>query len=91
MEGYEFDSPEDLINWIREKTDDLQEVQIPLATNVGVVSSNGEQVLTKGAGAILLFINGRQSIIRIEDAEALINDGVLHRMGIKIKLRPMMK
>jgi hypothetical protein len=77
-----FESPEDLMNWIREKSDDLVEVQL-LSTEVQVTARDGNY-RTVGAGARLLFLDGKHSIIPREYADRLIKDGLLDRMQIKV-------
>jgi len=81
----DFGTTEKLIRFIQEKSDDLEFVEIPQSpTMVGV--EDGIKVSQRIVGMILYFAGGKKSLLTSNDAEALLNDGLLNRMKIKIKL-----
>lgn len=77
-----FESPEELDAYLREKTDDIENVQIFVRDVVTYPS--GEQ--ERGVGGLLVMCGGDKAVIPLAAMERLINDGVLQKMGIKVRL-----
>jgi len=84
-----FPTQEELINELKSKMDDVESVVLPIASELQVVNAAGHQVRrASGAGGQIKYINGESIFIHRDDMEAMINDGVFQRIGIKIKLKP---
>ena len=80
MEQHLFPNPDRLLDHIREKSDDIEKVGIPRfhqMTLGGLVYNN--------PGMIFFMIGGVKSVIGLQDAERVLNDGILNRMKIKIE------
>jgi len=75
----DFGSTEALINYIKEKADDIEFVEIPQSP---YLTRNERNVVI---GMILHCVND-EKVISPRAAETLLNDGLLNRMSIKIKL-----
>ena len=85
-EEHHFASLEGLLAYLREHTDDIDSIVIPIHDGVMFVGPKGDKLNMPGVGAILKFCSGRTKVIHREAAEALINDGVLQRSKIKCML-----
>ena len=71
----------ELVKIIQEQSDDIAKVVVPQHPYILL---EGEQV---EAGLVIHLISGRLRIIPNKtDAEAVLNDGILNRMRIKIEL-----
>jgi len=74
---------EGLLKYIQERTDDIEKAVIPQHLTI-VFQPGNEQVQ---AAMVLHLISGETLIVRDkEDAEAVLNDGILNRMKIRIEL-----
>ena len=74
---------EGLLKYIKERTDDIQKAVIPQHLSI-VFQPNGERV---EAAMVLHLISGETLIVRdTADTEAVLNDGILNRMKIKIEI-----
>lgn len=83
MELWNAGSTSELVKHIQEQSDDIEKVVIPQHPYI-VMQPTGEQV---EAGLVIHLISGRLKIIpNKEDAEAVLNDGILNRMKIRIEL-----
>jgi hypothetical protein len=72
-----------LLQYIREKADDIEKAVIPQHLSI-VFHPSGEQV---EAGLVFHLVSGEVLIVKEkQDAEAVLNDGILNRMKIKIEL-----
>ncbi len=85
----EFQSSEDLLEFLREHSDDIDSVVIPVQHSVEFHGPAGQRLNTTKVGAVLKLCSGRLQLISREDAAMLINDGVLQRMKIKCVLDPL--
>lgn len=84
----QFPSQEALIQELKGRIDDVESVVLPIAGAIQITNAAGLPVRQMtGVGGQIKYISGESVIIHVEDMEAMINDGVLYRMGIKIKLR----
>lgn len=73
----------ELLRYIQERSDDIEKIVIPQYPCITFPAS-GEQV---EAGLVIHLIGGDLKIIpNKQDAEAVLNDGILHRMRIRIEL-----
>ena len=89
-EKRQFKAPQDLLQYLREKADDIDCVQIPVDVNpVRFSSADGAQVgAMANVGALLTLCSGESLVVGREDAEMLINDGILQRLNIVVKIQP---
>lgn len=87
-----FNTSEELLQYLREHSDDIEGVTIPVLEGVDFVNQrDGQRIRRTNVGAIVEVVSGRSFVISREDAEMLINDGVLQRMRIKCVLSPLPK
>lgn len=82
-----FESSDELLAYLREHTDDIEKVVIPIQPAVELRDAAGNRVAARrAAGAWLQLCGGDSILLSREDAAMLINDGVLQRMNIKCVL-----
>jgi hypothetical protein len=72
--------------YLREHTDDIDLVSIPVQQGAAFGGPGGHKIQMAGVGAVLKTCSGRRLAISRDDAEVLINDGVLQRLKIRCKL-----
>jgi len=71
------------LQYIKEKSDDIEKVVIPQSQFI-IFPKTGERI---EASLVLHLIGGALKIVpNKRDAEAVLNDGILNRMKIKIEL-----
>lgn len=81
MELWNAGNTPELVRIIQEQSDDIEKVVIPQHPYIVL---EGEQV---EAGLVIHLISGRLRVIPNKtDAEAVLNDGILNRMSIRIEL-----
>lgn len=88
-ESFQFETSDQLLEYLREHTDDIDSVVIPVQEGITFVGPQGQQMPMKNIGAILNRCAGGPLVIHREDAAMLINDGVLQRLRIKCILDPL--
>lgn len=72
-----------LLRYLQERSDDIEKVVVPQHPYI-VFPTTGERV---EAGLVIHLVGGDLKIIpNKQDAEAVLNDGILNRMKIKIEL-----
>ena len=83
----EFGGSEGVLRYIQEKSDDIEAVVIP-QFHVGHIPATGNSpgVDIEDVGLVLHMVNGNQQLVQKQDAEVVLNDGILNRMRIKIYL-----
>jgi hypothetical protein len=85
-----FGSSDAVIDHLKQRVDDIDGITLFLAPQIGICDPSGvQQRVMNAAGGQLSFCNGEKAVIHHETMEQLINDGILHRMGIKIRLKPL--
>jgi len=92
MDHVSFNSPEELLAFIIEKSDDIDEAIIVRHTPDHLITKYGfpmEIVRDADPGMILKMMNQKVAIIHTADAERVLNEGILSRMGIKITLESL--
>lgn len=87
-DGRQFESSEKLIQHIKEKCDDIDCVCINLAGGIRRTKPDGTTSIVAGVGAIIQYCDKSTSIIHFQDAELLLNDGILNKLRIPIRLVP---
>jgi hypothetical protein len=78
----------ELLRYLQEKSDDIEKVVIPQHPFITVYDRNNRQQAERvEAGLVVHWLNGKWTIVpNQQDAEAVLNDGILNRMKIKIEL-----
>ena len=74
-----------LLDYVKERSDDFDKAVI---FGPGAVFSapDGKSGKTANSfGMIFYFVGGERKIIGKDDAEIVLNDGILHRMKVKIE------
>jgi hypothetical protein len=84
-EFFDFGSSEKLLEYIKERSDDIEKVVI-LPPGVAL-HYMGQQMgpPQQGFSMMLHFVGGKREQICQADAEILLNDGILSRMKLKIE------
>ena len=80
-----FASSEELLAFIKEKSDDIDRVVIPQMSELQISYRGMPVTKTDKVGMILHMID-HMSVLVPSDAEMVLNDGILNRMNIKIEL-----
>jgi hypothetical protein len=85
---HDFGDSQNVLRYIQEKSDDIQEVEIPLYP-FGHLTQDGVPTgeVLHDVGLIVHCVKGNKLFIHKNDAELVLNDGILNRMKIPIKLR----
>ena len=83
-----FTSFEELLAYLREHSDDVDEVIIPVQEGVQLAGPAGEIWRVKEDAALLRMCDGSRLTIHRQMAEALLNDGILARVRIPVILVP---
>ncbi len=85
MELGNHQTPEGLLRILQERSDEFESIEFG-TTELNV--NGGDGVLMSGGVAIVNRVDGGRFAISREDLESLLNDGVLHRAKIPVKLLP---
>lgn len=80
-----FANSAELLRFLQERAEDIERVEIPLFHPVTITDGHQKRHVAN-VGMLLHMINGDRPYIHIQDAELLLNDGILNRMKIKISL-----
>ena len=83
-EPVRWDSVAAAVESLKEKRDDIESIKLNVKGGHWTV---GQTVLT-GAFAELEFCDGRRTLISLDVAEALLNDGILSKLRVPLKLVP---
>ena len=84
-EPYELPSGQQLLRLIQEKSDDIEKVVIPQSP--GVLSFMGTPIASLEKYGMIIHMLQQRCLIGRPDAELILNDGILSRMGIRIELQ----
>src|SRR5437763_14881877 len=80
-EDKRFATSEELLQYLKDRVDDIDSVVIPVQEQVQVMDAQGRpKHIAKGMGAWIKLCDGRSVMISRDDAAMLINDGVLQRL-----------
>ncbi len=77
-----------IVQVIKDKADDISEVVIGVHGKIPMHGPAGQYEERKGAGTIN-FVDGDIKIVDARALEAMLNDGLLNRLRIKIRLIPL--
>lgn len=83
-EPQRFESYEALVQFLKDQVDDIDCLRIPVATNP--IVRQGETERTFQGGCAILGLCNFDRVIDIGTAERLINDGILQRLNVPIRL-----
>lgn len=77
----------DIIEKVRELADDIDSAVLPASRSMVLVDTRtGDPTGTAtDIGIVLRFCDGKMLGIRTREAEMILNDGILNRVGITIK------
>jgi hypothetical protein len=81
----DFGSSENLLVFIKEKSEDIEKAVIPQFLGL-TIKKAGTPIGNYEVGMILHMIDGTRKLLTPEDAEIVLNDGILARMKIRIEL-----
>lgn len=86
-EAFNFGSIEEVLRYIQERSDDIEKVQIPQMPTVSITHpKNPHHEIRLAAGMIVRMVSGSFEVLSKDQAELVLNDGILTRMKIKIEL-----
>jgi len=86
MENDEFPSVAALVRYIHERSDELQKAVI-IPPGVAFIENETELLAPTDCFTLLLRVaNGDAIVVRDEPVEAILNNGILNRMHVKIEL-----
>ena len=87
FELHKFESSEALLAFVKERSDDMEKAIIPMSTTLHFNPNDGGPAkIINNAGMVLNLINGMRHVLTKQDAESVLNDGILTRMKIPIEL-----
>jgi hypothetical protein len=84
---HDFGGSAELLRHFQEKSEDIEKAVIPQVSPLGLSYMNQHVSNVPGVGMILYMIDGDRQMISREDAEILLNDGILSRMKVRIELK----
>jgi hypothetical protein len=85
-EHLQFSSMDELLRYVQERSDDIERVQIPRSPTVDLSHPPDPAVVHRvEAGMILRFVASNFEVLSVEQAEAVLNDGILNRAKIRIE------
>ena len=90
-EGYRsqpFASREEFMKQLREKADDFNSITIMVVNDLPLRGPQGELRMAKDGCALVKLVSGESLLIHRDDLQEILNDGILHRMKIPIRLLP---
>lgn len=76
------DPYEEALSLVKQRADDIDGLMIPVKAKMQI----GTNTFSNGV-AVLEYCGGDRGSIDLETAERLINDGLLFKLGIKIRLQ----
>ena len=82
FETRRFPSSAEFLAFLRETSDDMKSVTIPVQPAIEIVGPQGDKKRAKNVGAVIELCSGKSVFLHREDAEMLLNDGVLARMKV---------
>ncbi len=86
-----FSTAAEVVQRLNIKSDDVQGVVIPVAEGIFLEIPESEPQFATDAAAFIQLHDGRSLLIPRNEAEKLINDGILQRKGIPCILRLTVK
>jgi len=78
-----------LLAFLKEKTDDVTEVQVMVVNDLPMRHHDGRAKLMENCCGVIKTCSGETIVIHRQDLAALLNDGVFSRMRIQVRLVPL--
>ena len=82
----DFGSGEALVDFFRHRVEDIESVSITPGPQVAIRGPGGIRIGPIDGVGMIVNMSDKRRLIKKEDAELLLNDGLLSRLKIKIKL-----
>jgi hypothetical protein len=79
-----FATSEELLQLLKEKSAAIRTVRIPRTTHMKFTKQGERPIVMKDVGVVLKMIDGSTRMLHIDDAEKLLNDGILNEMHVPI-------
>ena len=89
FENFEFESPEQMVDYIIQRADDFSEVTLSVASGLLLGGPEGQQAYLKGGVGLVMHVAGDSVVISAEAAEVLLNTGLLSRLRVPVRLLPL--
>lgn len=70
-------------------SDDMESVEIRVPAEILVVGPDGRRAQVKGSCGMIRLTDGSAKLIHREEMEVLLNEGILQRMKIPVRLVPL--
>lgn len=87
FEEWQFSSNDEVLDYIRERCDDIERVVIPQHPFITLFDpQNQEDKRDIEAGMIIHLVSGNYQVLTPAEAEAVLNNGILNRRRIRIEL-----
>ena len=80
----QFQNSQELLHFIKEKSAAIKSAVIPRTTHLKFTKQGERTRVTKDVGMVLTMNSGGTNLIHVDDAEMVLNDGILHEMKIPI-------
>jgi len=84
----EFSSSKELLQRLQERSDDFEYVEMLVTDDMILRGPSNETRLAKNCCGFIRTCTGESLLIHREELQAILNDGVLQRMKIPIRLIP---
>jgi len=82
-------SLEQILQQLRERSDDFDSFDIQIPEVMSVTAPSGESMPMPSVAALIQRCDGNPTAIRLDVAEALLNDGILQKLNIPIRLNQL--
>lgn len=79
-----FNTPEEVLQYFRSISEDIESVQIPVTKQVQIIDSSGNSTFMPNVGLVFRTIGGQTGYIHVRDAEIVLKDGLFERMKIEV-------
>ena len=89
FENFKFESTEAVVAYLKQRADDISTVSLSIAEGVLMRGPQGEEAFFNRAAGIVMHIGGDSFVISTDAMEWLLNDGLLNRLGVPIRLLPL--
>lgn len=83
---HDFGDSQRVLAFIQERSKELEHVVIPQLPSL-TLTNDGVHYTNVEVGMVLEFMGGDREFITPRDAEVVLNDGVLNRLKVEIRLR----
>lgn len=88
FESERFASVDELLSMLRERSDDFTEIRIQVPKDILLRGPRGETKVAADCCGSIHLCSGKSLLIHRQDLEILVNDGLLQRLRIPVRLTP---